>query len=255
MQDKALLSIAIVTYNSADEICGCLKSITENTKEVGYKLYIIDNASTDNTVELVRQSFPQVTVIETGENRGFGFGHNRLLDTDCKYHAVINPDITVDSDVFSALVGYLEAHPEAVLVTPKIYNPDGSEQHLPKRRPTAKYMLLGRLSRYLRFLKPVRDEYTMAEFNITEPCEIEFCTGCFMLMRSEAFKKIGGFDEGFFMYLEDADLSDRIAQYGKIVFNPLCRATHNWDCGSSKSLKLLLYHFASMFRYLKKKRK
>lgn len=254
MENPALLSIAIVTYNSADEICDCLKSITENTKKISYKLYIIDNASTDNTVSLVRENFPEAEIIETGENNGFGFGHNKMLGTECKYHAVINPDITIDSDVFSALADYLEANPEAVMVTPKILNPDSSEQKLPKRRPTAKYMLLGRLSRYIPLFKKVREEYTMADFNITEPCEIEFCTGCFMFMRSEAFKKIGGFDERFFMYLEDADLSDRISQYGKIIFNPLCHATHNWDGGSSKSFKLLKYHFESMFKYLKKKK-
>ena len=254
MSDK-LLSIAIVTYNSSDEICGALKSIIDSTNKIEYELYVVDNASSDGTAQLVRDTFPSVNVIETGDNRGFGFAHNKMLATECKYHAVVNPDIIIDSEVFSELVDYLETHPEAVAATPRILNPDGSEQHLPKKQPTAKYMLLGRLSRYLPFLKPVREEYTMAKTQFSEPTEIEFCTGCFMLMRSEAFKKAGGFDEEFFMYLEDADLSDRLRQYGKIVFVPSSHATHNWDGGSSKSLKLLKYHFSSMFKYLKKKRK
>lgn len=251
----AELSIAVVTYNSEAEIAKFLQSVIDNTKKTEYTLTVIDNSSTDGTVDIVRNSFPQVEVIETGENRGFGAGHNKMLGRTGKYHAVLNPDITLNSDALSGLVEYLEKNPDVAMVTPKILNPDGTQQFLPKRKPTKRYMLLGRLSRYIKAFKPVRAEYTRSEENITEPVEIEFCTGCFMVMRGEYFNKAGGFDEQFFMYLEDADLSDRIRQYGKIVFNPEFSATHNWEGGSSKSLKLLKYHFKSMKMYFDKQKK
>ncbi len=248
------LSIGIVTYNSENEIGTLLKSIIDNTSGIDYKITVIDNASTDNTVKLVEEKFPSVEVMATGENLGFGYGHNKMLGTASRYHAVINPDVIIDSNVFCSLVKYLDENPDVAMVTPKILNADGTEQFLPKRRPTERYMLLGRLSRYIRAFKPIRDEYTMSNVTIDKPTEIEFCTGCFMVMRTELFKKIGGFDEQFFMYLEDADLTDRIRQYGKVIFNPDYSAIHNWDGGSSKSLRLIKIHFQSMGKYFKKQK-
>ena len=251
----AKLSIAVVTYNSRNEISKVLKSIIDNTKKIEYRITVIDNDSTDGTADFVKSEFPGVDIIETGENRGFGAGHNKMLPADSEFHAVVNPDITLNGDTFSELVSYLEQNPDVAMVTPKVLNSDGTEQHLPKRKPTKRYMLLGRLSRYIKAFKSVRDEYTRSNDNLTQPTEIEFCTGCFMLMRTELFRKIGGFDEDFFMYLEDADLSDRIRQYGKIVYNPNSSVYHNWEGGSAKSLTLLKYHFKSMKTYFDKQKK
>lgn len=249
------LSIGVVTFNSEKEIGSLIKSIVDNTSGIEYKISVIDNNSTDGTVELVKSQFPMVEVLATGENMGFGHGHNKMLGVKSRYHAVVNPDITVDSNVLADLVKYLDSNPDVAMVTPKILNADGSEQNLPKHKPTKRYMLLGRLSRYIRAFKPIRDEYTMSNVEITQPIEIEFCTGCFMVMRTELFDKVDGFDEQFFMYLEDADLTDRISQYGKIVFNPCFHVIHNWEGGSSKSLKLIKTHFESMHKYLKKQNK
>lgn len=249
------LSVAVVTYNCADEVCNLLKSVTDNTKKIEYTLNVIDNASEDNTVELVKEKFPTVNVIELPENVGFGGGHNQMLTSESRYHAVLNPDISFDSDVLSSLVSYLDSHPDVVMVTPKILNPDGTEQHLPKRKPTFKRLVLGRLSRYLKFLHKYRAEYTMENLHLDKPTEIEMCTGCFMVMRTEIFKKIGGFDESFFMYMEDCDLTDRMRKYGKVIFNPDYSVTHNWAGGSSRNFTLIKYHIKSMFKYLHKQRK
>lgn len=250
----ARLSVAVVAYNSENEILNVLKSVENNTKKTEYSLTVIDNASTDNTVNTVRSACPDVNIISAGENRGFGAGHNKMLGAHSVYHAVINPDITFEGDVLSGLCDYLDKNPDVAMVTPQILNPDGSVQNLPKRRPTKKYMILGRLSRYIGAFKGVRDEYTRANEKLTEPTQIEFCTGCFIVMRTELFNKVGGFDERFFMYLEDADLSDRIGKFGKIVYNPDFSVTHNWDGGSSKSLKLLKYHLKSMRLYFDKQK-
>ena len=249
----ARLSVAVVSYNSENEILNVIKSVTENTKQIEYTLTLIDNASTDKTVEVVKSAYPEVNIINAGENRGFGTGHNKMLGVESVYHAIVNPDITFEGDVLSGLCEYLDKNPDVALVTPEIRNPDGSVQHLPKRTPTKRYMILGRLSRYIKGFKSVRDEYTRANESFSEPVEIEFCSGCFMLMRTELFNKIGGFDERYFMYMEDADLSDRIRKYGKIVYNPEYSVTHNWDGGSAKSLKLLKYHLKSMRMYFKNK--
>lgn len=250
----AELSISVVTYNNKNEIGRLLKSVIKYTKAVDYEITVVDNASEDGTVEYIKSNFPTVKLIETGENRGFGFGHNKMLGASSEFHAVLNPDIELRSDVLSELVNYLRANKDVALVTPKILNPDGTQQYLPKRKPTFKYMFLGRLSRYVKAFEPIRDEYTMKNTSMTEPTQIEFCTGCFMVMRTEYFKKAGGFDERFFMYLEDVDLTERLSKYGKIMFYPRASVVHNWEGGSSKNLRLMKIHISSMFKYFKKQR-
>ncbi len=248
------VTIGIVTYNSADKICNLLQSIEEFTSlPNGYQVYVVDNCSTDNTMDLVKQNFPQVQVVNSPENRGFGFGHNQVIPLiESRYHAVVNPDIVLHENVFGALVSYLDEHPEAVLATPKVLSPDGSEQYLPKRLPTVKYMTLGRLSKIVKPLEKVRREYTRADEEFTEPTAIDFCTGCFMLMRTEAFKALGGFDDQFFMYCEDADLSRRLAQYGQLMFLPDVTVEHQWEQASGHSLKFLRIHLDSMRKYMRK---
>lgn len=245
------LSIGIVTYNSENEIEGLLRSIFEYTSGLSFHVYVVDNMSQDSTVRLIHEKFPQVTVIESKVNNGFGHGHNQVLPVlDSRYHAIVNPDILLNCDVFKYLVEYMDVHSECVICTPKVLNSDGTEQHLPKRRPTFKYLFGGRLEAYGEIFKKIRREYTMADRNLTEPTEIEFCTGCFMVMRTEIFQKCRGFDERFFMYFEDADLSDRARQYGKIIFHPHTQVIHKWERTSSKKFKFLKIHLQSYFRYV-----
>ena len=249
------VSIGIVTYNSEDEICNLLSSIFANTKNITFQVTVIDNMSTDNTVSLVKEKFPEVTVIESNVNNGYGHGHNQAIPViNSRYHAIINPDIIINTNVLKYLAEYLDVHSDVSLVTPKIMNDDGSEQHLPKRRPCFKYMFGGRLEKYGACFKKLRNEYTMADADFSEPTEIEFCTGCFMMLRTDVFKKCNGFDERFFMYLEDADLSDRVRKYGKIIFHPQAYVVHKWERTSSKSLKFLLIHLRSYFKYITKKK-
>ena len=187
------------------------------------------------------------------ENLGFGGGHNAVLsEISSKYHAVINPDIKLDSDVLSYLVDVMEKNSDIAMLTPKILHADGTEQHLPKRHPTFSYLFLGRLARLGGIFRKIRKEYTREEENFQSPFDIEFCTGCFFLIRSEIFKKVGGFDKRYFMYMEDADLSREVLKYGRVVFDPTVSVTHLWKRESAKNLKSLFLHLSSAFKYLKK---
>ncbi len=172
------------------------------------------------------------------------------------YHFIINPDITVSSDVLSDIADFMDENPDISLMMPKILNSDGTEQFLPKRIPTAKYLFLGRLERLFKSLSKVRDEYTRKFDNIDTVTDIDFCSGCFMCIRSEVFKALGGFDERFFMYLEDADLTLRAQKFGRTVIAPQFCVTHLWDRSSAKSIKYLFIHLSSAFKFLiKQKRK
>lgn len=249
------LSVCVVTYNNRDEIGTLLDSIFAWTSGITFRVYVVDNCSADGTADYVEEKYPAVCVIRSRENAGFGHGHNQIMPyLDSRYHAVINPDIRLIENAFSPLIEYLDAHPDCVLATPRILNPDGSEQKLPKRLPELRYMFLGRLGRLFPPFQKYRDAYTRADEVFTAPAEIEFCTGCFMLLRSGVFRTLGGFDERFFMYLEDADLSRRAATYGKLIFYPDVCAEHRWERASGKSLKFLRIHLDSIRKYRAKLR-
>ncbi len=246
------LSICIVTYNNSEVIGQAVSSIKQFTKGVDYRLFISDNASVDNTIQTVLENFENAEIINNGGNIGFGKAHNSVITKlDSKYHAVVNPDIRLDSDVLSELCEYLDSHEDVAMVTPKVLFPNGQEQVLPKRKPTFKYLL----GRRLPFFKDAVVEYTRSNETFTEPTEIDFCTGCFFVIRTDIFKKLGGFDDRFFMYMEDADLSIRTQEHGKIMFLPSSCVVHCWERSSSKSLKYLLIHISSMFKFLWKHRK
>lgn len=249
----ATISASIVTYNSAENIGEVLESLFTQTKGSELTVYVVDNHSSDNTLSIVAEKYPQAVRIPLPDNRGFGYGHNQALPfLQSDYHVIINPDICFDFDVLTELAAYLEEHPEAVIATPAICNPDGSLQRVPKRLPTYHYMASGMLERFGGIFKRWRDEYTMTGVTFDKPTPIDFCTGCFMMIRTSVFKELGGFDDRFFMYCEDADLSRRAGMKGKIMFLPEVRITHEWGRASSKRWKFFKIHLKSQRLYFKK---
>ena len=244
MSADILVSASIVTYNDISRASETVKSVVSNTKKYPLKLYVVDNNSSDGTADLIEKS-GQAIVIRNNKNLGFGAAHNKVLSQKLgKYHFVINPDITISSDVISDMVDYFESNPDVVMAMPKILNTDGTEQKLPKEKPTFKRLFFGRLS------KKIRDEYVWGDKKITQPIEINFCTGCFFCIRTEVFKKLLGFDEHYFMYLEDADLALKAKRKGKVMILPQFSVTHAWERESSKSIKYLFIHIISCFKFL-----
>lgn len=250
MKDNARISVSIVTYNDRDRVKNTIETLFKFSSEP-VCIYVVDNASDDGTPQMIAERFPAVNIIKNGENVGFGKAHNAVIrKLTSEYHIVSNPDIVLNDDAVLKLADYLDKTPDAVMVSPKILFPDGSEQHLPKRKPRIKYLLAGRLP-----LKKIRAEYTRENEHLSSPTEIEFCSGCFFMIRTDAFKKLGGFDDRFFMYMEDADISDRARQLGKIIYYPDAVVTHIWERSSSKSLKYLFIHICSAFKYFFGRRK
>lgn len=251
------LSISIVSYHTPEKVRRLLGTILEYTKGVSYHVYVIDNGAPDHDTAALASEFPADLVsFRTMENLGFGAGHNLCLpELDSEFHAVVNPDIELRTDVFTELITFLREHPEASLVTPQIHNEDGTEQFLPRRSPTLKYLVLGRLSGKIKAFQKYRDEYTMKGEDFSEPVEIQFCTGCFMVTRTALYRGIGGFDDGYFMYFEDTDLTERLAEHGKVLLLHDYYVIHDWEGGSRTSKKLLKIHIQSMFRYFRQRRK
>ena len=187
------ISISVVTYNSKPYIGKLLDSIARFVHGVDYHIFIIDNGSTDGTVELIQNRLrPSITLVQSPTNKGFGGGHNTILDRiDSQYHVCINPDIVLADDVISAMARYMDEHDDIGLLTPKILNMDGTVQALPKKNPKLIYLISRRID--LGFLRKHRNEYEMRERNENFPFDIEFCSGCFMFLRAALFRKLGRF--------------------------------------------------------------
>lgn len=246
------VSGCIVTYNNKDKISRTIESLLEYTKGVDFELYVVDNNSTDGTPQFIKEKFPQVTVIESGENKGFGAGHNKVLAfLNSKYHIVINPDIILKDDVISTLCTFADENEDVGLVSPQIRFEDGRIQMLAKRNPTVRYLGTHWFHKGDEPSK-LMTQYCMLDMPDDEPFEITNATGCFMFFRTSVFKELGGFDERFFMYLEDCDIARRVSQKYKAVFYPMASVVHLWERESKKNKKLLMIHISSIIKYFLK---
>lgn len=245
----AIVSVSVVTYNSEDQIGMLLDSIQKYVKNVDLRIFVVDNCSHDRTLEIVRTKCSQATVIENKKNVGFGAGHNKVLDLiDSEFHVCINPDITLNSDVISEMADYMKNNLDIGVISPKVLYPDGSVQILPKRDPRLRYLFARRSK--IKALKKCKDIYEMTDAGVDNTYDIEFASGCFIFVRTALLKKVGGFDECYFMYLEDADLSRMIREYARIQYNPAFTVYHHWRHAGAKQLNLLLIHVISMLKYL-----
>ena len=186
------------------------------------------------------------------ENGGFGTGHNTVLSLlHSRVHFILNPDIQLTADTLSDLADWMAAHPDAVMARPGLRFPDGRSQSLPLRRCALRPMVYRQLP-FLKFLEKYNRAYLMEGEDLSAPVEIEFCTGSFSAVRTAEFKAVGGFDEHYFMYVEDADLTQKMRTKGKAYLVPQYTAIHAWHRAAHRSLKPFLWQLRSLLRYFSK---
>lgn len=245
---------SIVLYNNKIETVQKTINCFLNT-ELSIKLYIVDNSADDKKCTISKDE--RIEYIFNGKNVGFGAGHNIAIKkslNDSKYHLILNPDIFFENGVLEKLYTFMEANNRVGLVMPKICYFDGSNQYLCKLLPTPIDLIGRRLnSRILKILLKNRfDRYELKFTGYDKIMDVPHLSGCFMFIRSEVFKKIGCFDEIFFMYLDDIDLSRRIHRYYRTVYYPEATIYHKHKRGSYKNSKLLKHHILAAVRYFNK---
>ena len=247
------LSFAIVTYNNSKIIKDTVLSIVKNIPDIyTYKLYIIDNCSTDDTLNIVGDIEGNIEIIKLGVNKGFGYGHNAILNVVAsKYHFVVNPDIIIENaDQITTMIDFLDDNQDIGLLSPLILSPDLSIQYLCKTNPTVFDMLIRRLSPNI--FKQRQDKYVMKETGYDKIMKLDYATGSFMVFRTDIFMELRGFDDSFFMYLEDADITRRVNQVSKAIFFPNARVIHAWERSGHKSFRFAKITVQSMFIYFSK---
>lgn len=288
------------------------RCVRESTVPV--TLFAVDNSPGESTAAELTRQYPDICVLTMKRNVGYGAGNNAVIPyLKTRYHVIMNPDVTFAPDLLQRMMAFMEDNPDVVILSPRVFNTDGSEQFLPRRRPAVRYLLGGvrarrgekagqkaellneraavaekeaveawkqnkekhgivsllhanRLEMRQSILKARaqrkltrrnhlcawRDEYTLADLQPKEPTEIQFATGCFMMIRTHVFYRMQGFDPRFFLYHEDSDLSLSALKYGKIVYHPEMEIIHAWRRASSREGRAALRHVQSTFKFFHK---
>lgn len=249
---KNKISIGIVTYNNRDIVDNVLMSIKHSSVFDDISCYIIDNNSSDNIIEYLRNHYYWVTSKKLDSNIGYGKAHNIIINSiDSEYHLILNPDVTFDADVLYQLANYMNANKDVCMVQPLILSPDGTIQELPHKHPKLKFIIGRFFQNSFNWAKKLNREYVMNK-NADYPYDIEVCSGSFMFCRTEVLRAVGGFDKRYFMYFEDADLSRSVGRLGRIVLNPSITITHEWKRDNKKTFRGVLRYISSMVKYFLK---
>ena len=250
------LSICIVNWNTRTDLEQALASILNSDPGISIQVIVLDNASQDGSAQMVRERFPGVTLIESAENLGFARGYNRAASESTGRHVLIlNPDTVVHQGALGTLTAYMDSHPHIAAAGPRLLNSDGSLQYSCRRFPTPlaalfRNTVLGRLVGPDRFTR----DYLMADWDHSSPREVDWISGAAMCIRRESWEKVGGFDEGFFMYAEDMDWCLRAHQACyQIHYVPEAAITHCIGRSSDqRPLAMVVQFHRSMARFYRK---
>jgi hypothetical protein len=218
------------------------------------RLYIVDNSPDDSAREQLSAGDCDV-YIHRPDNPGFGRAHNlaiRQAQIDgSDYHLVVNADVRFTSDVLAPMLAYMEEHPEVGQMMPLVHYPDGRVQRLCKLVPTPADLFLRRFSSSNRREASNR-RFELHDSGYNKIMFVPYLSGCFMLLRQSALQTVGLFDERFFMYPEDIDLTRRVAERYETLFFPNVCIVHEHGAASRRSLRMMIIHVANLFRYFNK---
>jgi GT2 family glycosyltransferase len=250
------LSLCIVSWNCRDDLAACLAGLADAAAGVDTEVIVVDNASSDDTEDLLEQRFPSVRLIPNATNRGFAAATNQALaEASGEYLLLLNPDTLLPPGALGELVVFADANPDAGIVAPKLLNADGSLQQSCRRFPTPaaalfRHTLLGRLFPRNRWAA----EYVMAEWEHGEAREVDWVSGACLLVRRDLYETIGPLDEGFFWGSEDVDYCFRAHRAGrKVLYTPRPTITHKIGASTNKApVRTILAFHRSMLRLYRK---
>ncbi len=260
--DKKKLSVIIVNYNSGDFLISCLRSLGKLANEIRYDLYIVDNASSDKSLQEAQKLFPKIVYIKNGQNLGFGKANNqaiKLVKTD--YILLLNPDTKVLEGTISYMVNFMDDHPDVGAASCRVLLANGSLDWASHRGfPTP-------WASFLYFVFKDKRLYNLTDRDMESIHEVDSIVGAFMMLRKSVLDEVGLFDEDYFLYAEDIDLCFRIKQAGyKIVYVPKVKIIHfkgiasgikkhsqSLSSATMESKKRSLDHFYSTMKIFYKK--
>jgi GT2 family glycosyltransferase len=225
--------------------------------KVSFEVILVDNNSTDGTVAYVGKEYPSVHLIENKQTYGFAKNNNiGAARAQGKYILILNPDIVLLPDAIDILYNYLKENESVGIVAPKLLNPDHSIQRSARNFMSIKLLIY----RMITFGKDDTRNTTVQAYlapNLSneEPATVDWCLGAALLFRSDFYRELGGFDEHFFLYVEDTDICQRCWFAGKsVVYHPQARMIHAHQRNSARFSRKTLIHLKSHYYFFKKNR-
>lgn len=250
---SAPISCSIVLYNHSPDYLRNLLYDLQQLDCIG-RIYLVDNSPQPCSNNAFNH--PKIEYIFANKNLGYGKAHNIALRkslSEFSYHIVLNPDIQLLDGSILAMLAYMQSHPHIGLLMPKVLYPNQQLQYLCKLLPTPFDLIFRRfLPQSIASGLPRANRYELRHKKYDQTMEVPNLSGCFMFLRTEALLFTGLFDERFFMYLEDTDLSRRIHMQFQTIYFPEAAVVHQYEKGSYKNMRLLLYHIQSAFSYFNK---
>jgi GT2 family glycosyltransferase len=250
---ETALTVSIVVYKPNQAVFAKAMESVLNCLVVR-RLYVIENSPAESVRHLCKDD--RVTYSLNKNNIGFARAHNiamrQSLALKAKYHLVMNPDIYFEKGTLERIIDFMDKNHQVGILSPKILHPDGSPQYLCKLLPTPWQLICRRFCPFKKLLERINEVYELRFSGYGKTMKVPHLSGCFMFLRNEVLAKSGLFDERFFMYSEDVDLSRRIYNHSKTVYFPDVTVFHHYTKGSYKNIRLLIYHIISSIRYFSK---
>lgn len=246
-----MITASLVTYFTKEkDLRNILDCVNNSAVD---ELYVIDNSKSDSIRDFFKNQ-PKVRYVES-ENLGYGHGHNvgfnMAYEKGSKYHIVLNPDIIFGGVAIDGLKEFMDKRDDVGLVMPHIIYPNGETQYLCKLLPTPFDLIIRRFLPDGAFKKSQK-QFEMRASGYDKEMEVPYLSGCFMFFRTSILKEVGGFDERFFMYGEDIDLSRRVHEKSKTMYFPAVNVIHAHERASYKSKKMLIVHIKNLIKYFNK---
>jgi N-acetylglucosaminyl-diphospho-decaprenol L-rhamnosyltransferase len=249
------LSVVIVNWNVRDLLRRCVESVRSAQRSIGVEIIVVDNASTDGSVEMLRSGFPETVLITNPVNRGFPAANNQgIAAAQGRYVLLLNPDTEVLAGSLETLVEHMDTHHDVGLVGPQLLYADGQVQSSRRRYPTLATLFFE--STWLESLAPrslLRRFYVLDQPDAAVS-DVDWVTGAAMLARREVIQQVGGMDERFFMYSEELDWCRRIKAAGwRVVYHPGAQVIHHVGKSSEQAVPARHVNFQrSKIRYTRK---
>ena len=248
----------IVTYNTEQEelnrILNCFKKI-----KLKFKLWISDNSEKDILKNFIENfSDDRIKYIFNNSNKGFGAGHNIVLqklieeNEKSEFHLMINADVFFEENTIEKIIAYMRKNSDIGQIGPKIYESNGEINRSCRLLPTPLNLIFRRFFPVKSIVEKMDYSYEMKWYDYKSIIEVPILSGCFIFVRTDILKDIGVFDERYFMYMEDYDLCRRIGKKYKVVFYPKVNIVHEHGKASYKSRKMMIIHIKSAIKYFNK---
>ncbi len=257
MENKSSLAVVIISFNVRKLLKECLESVYRETKRTRLDVWVIDNHSRDDSVQMLKESFPQVHLIENEENLGFTRANNQAI-AKCQSDLILllNPDTLIQDGALDKMVQFMEEHPDVGVSGCRVLNEDGSLQLACRRSVPSPAVAFYRLSGLSRLFP---NSKAMARYNLTyldpdKPHEVDAVSGAFLLIRKQVVDQIGMLDEDFWIFGEDIDWCIRAKKTGwKVMYYPDARIVHYKGIGCGTNSRKTSYEFyRAMYLFHKK---